>query len=121
MAYFSNGTEGMQWEARNCSKCMLGQKACPIYLAQIHGNYGQFKDGKREGLAAELLNILIPQGDDGFAKPCPMRELLAEPIGDEALLTALHDAIQRPMGVVPDSAVDFYNPLRIQGRAQRES
>ena len=29
------------------------------------------------------------------------------------LLTALHDAINRPMGVVPDSAVEFYDAKRI--------
>ena len=28
----------------------------------------------------------------------------------DKLLIALHDAIQRPMGVVPDSALEFYNP-----------
>jgi hypothetical protein len=30
----------------------------------------------------------------------------------ERLLTALHDAIRRPMGVVPDSAVEFYDAKR---------
>ena len=29
------------------------------------------------------------------------------------LMTALHDAINRPMGVVPDSAVEFYDAKRI--------
>ena len=28
------------------------------------------------------------------------------------LLTALHDAINRPKGVVPDSALEFYDPNR---------
>lgn len=31
---------------------------------------------------------------------------------NERLRTALHDAIRRPMGVVPDSAVEFYDPTR---------
>lgn len=30
----------------------------------------------------------------------------------ERLLVALHDAIRRPMGVVPDSAAEFYDPER---------
>ncbi len=30
------------------------------------------------------------------------------------LLTALHDAINRPMGVVPDSAVEFYDAWRVK-------
>ena len=28
----------------------------------------------------------------------------------DKLLTALHDAIDRPKGVVPDSAIEFYDP-----------
>ena len=28
----------------------------------------------------------------------------------ERLLEALHDAIDRPKGVVPDSAIEFYDP-----------
>jgi hypothetical protein len=28
----------------------------------------------------------------------------------QRLLTALHDAIDRPLGVVPDSALEFYDP-----------
>ncbi len=34
-------------------------------------------------------------------------DLLAEIV---ALQVALHDAINRPMGVVPDSALEFYDP-----------
>lgn len=30
----------------------------------------------------------------------------------DALVEALHDAIRRPMGVVPDSAAEFYDPTR---------
>ncbi len=30
------------------------------------------------------------------------------------LLTALHDAISRPMGVVPDSAMEFYDAKRVK-------
>jgi hypothetical protein len=29
---------------------------------------------------------------------------------NERLLEALHDAIDRPKGVVPDSAIEFYKP-----------
>jgi hypothetical protein len=32
----------------------------------------------------------------------------------ERLLVALHDAIRRPLGVVPDSAAEFYNPDRVR-------
>lgn len=31
----------------------------------------------------------------------------------DALRKALHDAIRRPMGVVPDSAAGFYNPAEV--------
>ncbi|MGE4194685.1 MAG: hypothetical protein AB7E51_14965 [Pseudodesulfovibrio sp.] len=120
MAYFSNGTEGEMWEEDNCCKCILGQESCPVYLAQLHGNYDQMVDGEQKGLVAEILNILIPTREDGFADNCRLRLLMAKPNDNEALLTALHDAIQRPMGVVPDSAMDFYNPLRIRGRAKQE-
>lgn len=30
----------------------------------------------------------------------------------EQMLTAIHDAIRRPLGVVPDSAVPFFDPRR---------
>lgn len=41
--------------------------------------------------------------------------------GEEALLDALHDAIRRPMGVVPDSAAPFYDPKRADAAEARRA
>lgn len=47
-------------------------------------------------------------------EPCPACVALAcDWVRDPAkLLRALHDAINRPKGVVPESAEPFYDPVR---------
>jgi len=79
MAYFSNGHEGTIWEAENCDLCLLGLKACPIFIAHIRENYSQYRDDGDQ-LAMDILNILIPTRQDGFPAPCAMRTLLEQTI-----------------------------------------
>ncbi len=74
MAYFANGTEGMAYEEKYCSKCVhlktdneTGSTFCPIMDAHMLVNYDQQKD---ENLKA-VLDILIP-ATDGFADECSM-------------------------------------------------
>ena len=59
MAYFANSTEGMQLE-EECASCPLGQKGCPIYIAQALYNY----EACNNKLARAILNSLVEQGED---------------------------------------------------------
>jgi Fe-S-cluster-containing hydrogenase component 2 len=58
MAYFSNGTEGIVLDDQ-CSRCKLGDKACPIYGVQMSYNY----DAVNNDVATNILNELVD--DDG--------------------------------------------------------
>ncbi len=54
--------------------------------------------------------VMTVKGDDGIA-------YVSEEFWREAIrpmLLALHDAIQRPMGTVPDSALEFYKPEMVR-------
>ena len=77
MAYFSNGTEGRNYEAAYCVKCVnfrdngSGSLGCSIMDAHAFANYDQLKDG--EGNLKTVLNILIPRGKDGLGnEQCSM-------------------------------------------------
>lgn len=52
MGYFSNGTQGMDYQERYCSRCVHDGK-CAVWFAHMHHNYDYdaFADGsKREEL-----------------------------------------------------------------------
>ena len=65
MAYFSNGTEGMAFDAQ-CGKCKYGSKDCPIAYVQLTFNY----DASGNAVASKILNELVK--NDGT---CTMFEL----------------------------------------------
>ena len=54
MAYFSNGSEGMCF-GDQCSKCIFGQKACPIAWVQIDNNY----EAANNPVARKILDYLV--------------------------------------------------------------
>jgi hypothetical protein len=69
MAYFANGTEGMNLDEQ-CHNCIHGlneEAYCPIYHAQIEFNYDQLENQKLQ----QCLNILISKKGD-----CKMKETL---------------------------------------------
>jgi hypothetical protein len=75
MAYFSNGTSGMVYVEKYCSRCRnwkdLGDDkgfGCPIWDLHTVHNYDQVKnkDIKR------ILESFIPTKDDGFPGQCLM-------------------------------------------------
>jgi len=68
MAYFSNGLEGMDYQARYCDKCANADDdgMCAIWDAHLVFAYGA------EGDMKGVLNMLIPEGEDGFAAQCSM-------------------------------------------------
>lgn len=73
MAYFSNGTEGDIFRESNCDKCVHDLRSgCRIWLLHLTRNYEQTQ-GTPEGKEIKfILNELIPQDEDGFARRCSM-------------------------------------------------
>lgn len=72
MAYFSNGTEGQDYEARWCDRCVHqggpNGPGCAVWLAHLMHNYEQ-----KEGSPLEqVLATLIPVDARGFALKCKM-------------------------------------------------
>lgn len=72
MGYFSNGTEGMDYEEHYCHRCIHDGPeegpGCPVWLAHLLHNYEQHKDEQ----LASVLNILIPRDEDGWNQQCSM-------------------------------------------------
>ena len=66
MGYFSNGTEGMDYEARYCARCIHrdgpdGESGCAVWSAHLFVN-------DDEDLRPESpLHILIPRSADGLS------------------------------------------------------
>jgi len=58
MGYFSNGSEGMDYEHNYCSKCYWGDKACMIWLAHLEYQ-GDGHD--------KILDLFIPRAKDGLS------------------------------------------------------
>jgi hypothetical protein len=65
MAYFSNGAEGMLL-TNQCAQCKLGQKPCPIAVAQMLYNYSAVNNPQ----ASDILGGLVDNetGCDMFVK-----------------------------------------------------
>jgi hypothetical protein len=60
MGYFSNGTEGMLYEERYCSRCIHAdpEHACPIWM--LHGLHNYEECNK----PSSFLHVLIPRSKD---------------------------------------------------------
>ncbi len=70
MAYFSNGTEAMDYEERYCSKCLHqgppDGPGCYLWMAHmVHTDEGLKKDGTDN--PSSILNLLIPRSKDGLS------------------------------------------------------
>lgn len=73
MAYFSNGTEGMQFRDKNCDRCVHDLKgSCKVWLLHLLHNYDQLNDTPEAKAQRAMLNELIPTDADGFARTCRM-------------------------------------------------
>ena len=70
MGYFSNGSEGMEYQARYCDRCVnMKQRveehdgeSCPVWDVHTLYNY----DGLREKNLGSVLEMLIPRTADGL-------------------------------------------------------
>lgn len=70
MGYFSNGSEGMDYEAHYCSRC-IHQKpdegGCMVWLAHLLHNYKECNNKN------SILHLLIPRTTDGLGnEQCKM-------------------------------------------------
>ena len=70
MAHFSCGTEGLDWQARNCDRCLNADDlgACAIWDAHLMFNGDE--DARR------VLDTLIPFGVTGNG-PCELLRVAA--------------------------------------------
>lgn len=64
MGYFSNGSEGMEYQERWCSKCLHDNPDknihCPIWDAHLIKNYEECNN------KGSILHMLIPRTKDGI-------------------------------------------------------
>ncbi len=63
MAYFSNGTEGMEYETAYCDKCVHQHKewGCPCWAAHLSWNYDESHNKE------SILHKMIPRSKDGLS------------------------------------------------------
>jgi hypothetical protein len=72
MGYFSNGTDGEMFEARQCNRCAHEDpvKGCPVMLAHLLFAYELCNEEKHPGKI--ILDILIPLSEPLGNKDCEM-------------------------------------------------
>lgn len=63
MGYFSNGSEGMDFEETWCRQCVHDSDKVPCPIMGLHRdwNYEQIVDGKCQGDKAKALSAFIPR------------------------------------------------------------
>lgn len=62
MAYFSNGTEGLDWQVWNCDICKHNEEnGCPLLLVSEIFNYDQLSKGQEK--LKKTMDILMPRKD----------------------------------------------------------
>lgn len=92
MGYFSNGTEGMEYEAKWCARCVHSLN-CSVWTAHLLFNY---EKGRRE-----VLDILIPRSKDGLSNnKCTMFKAIktgSDPDDGEPLLFERHEIGGKPI------------------------
>ena len=62
MGYFSNGTEGRDYEAKYCDRCVHQDTGCPVWLAHLLYNYKECTNDTH----VSVLELLIPRSPDGL-------------------------------------------------------
>ena len=59
MGYFSNGSEGMDYQAHYCDRCVHdANQDCPIWAAHLDHNYAECNN------ESSILHMLIPRSKD---------------------------------------------------------
>lgn len=73
MGYFSNGSEGDDYQNKYCSRCQHLDEdgGCPVFDAHLLYNYPALDEGQEK--LRGVLNMLIPRGEDGLGnEQCKM-------------------------------------------------
>jgi hypothetical protein len=73
MGYFSNGSEGSDWEAQWCRRCVHKHdenSPCPVLLA--HWTYNYELCNKKDEPGKAILDLLIPMTAGGFPDQCAL-------------------------------------------------
>lgn len=73
MGYFSNGSEGMDYQEQYCTRC-IHDGDCSVWDAHMLFNY---EEGSKKD---SILNILIPRKKNGFNDKCRMFVEQKEPV-----------------------------------------
>lgn len=60
MGYFSNGSEGMDYESQLCDRCVHQVGGCAVWEAHMVQNYAECNNPK------SILHVLIPRASDGL-------------------------------------------------------
>lgn len=71
MGYFSNGSEGMDYEAQYCASCIHqdgpdGNSGCAVWIAHMLKNYDECNNEE------SILHMLIPRDEKGWNEKCLM-------------------------------------------------
>ena len=67
MGYFSNGTEGEEYWAAYCARCIHDEhEDCPVWAAHFLFNYDECNKPE------SILHILIPEAKNGGNEQCKM-------------------------------------------------
>ncbi len=74
MGYFSNGTEGMEYQGQYCDRCVHdAQNDCPIWNVHLMFNRSDAPETQ------SILTLLIPRRENGLGnEECSMFKLDAE-------------------------------------------
>jgi hypothetical protein len=88
MAYFPNGSAGMDYADQYCANCVHenpDDPYCPIWELHVLNNYEQCGKGKTAQAWKTVLSTLIPETADGLgAEQCSMFLAKADPEAEEA-------------------------------------
>ncbi len=105
MGYFSNGSEGMDYQSEHCDKCYWGDKACMIWLAHMLHNYEQCNNDE------SILHMFIPKTEDGLGnKKCKM--FTPTPIDHTKVMAAFDREFFQPIKPGPFGHYEYNNRVK---------
>lgn len=66
MGYFSNGSDGADYQDRYCNRCIHDIKQdCPVWMLHLAFNYEQLRQQpNQQGPTRQILSALIPERKD---------------------------------------------------------
>lgn len=91
MAYFANGTDARDFEAKWCDRCVHSQaeNGCALLLTHELYNYRQLDEG--QAMLRDALSKLIDNASDSEGVECKMFHAITPPKGNPVLHNPFHD------------------------------